>query len=186
MSGQFITHTKSKSNQVLCQFGNMAHSHLGAPGWVLASTYDFLSHMRIVDDFVGHQLFTQTTSAACELLLLRLPLSRLSLSRPTPLFSPFVKPTHHGTVCDHMRYHLLIYPSCQRQQVLITKDDTHCALWYHTMVCEHDGGGDALPDLGNIPPSKQFIYSLSYTPDMGIVNYFPCCFSLNRMCAYWK
>lgn len=40
--------------------------------------------------------------------------------------------------------------------------------------------------LGNIPPSKQYIYSPSYTPDMGIVNYFPCRFSLNSMCAYWK
>lgn len=47
------THTRSKVKlwKVPCQFGIKAHSHFGAPGWVLPNTRDFLSHMRIVDGF---------------------------------------------------------------------------------------------------------------------------------------
>lgn len=69
------------------------------------------------------------SASHCDLLS---PVSRL-----TPLFS-LLTHTHHDTVCDHMTCHLPIYLCCHRQQVLITKDVAHRALWYHTKVCDHD------------------------------------------------
>lgn len=56
------------------------------------------------------------------------------MSRLTPLFSPPWNP--HAMPQYGTAWHVICpYTSCcHGQQVLITKDVTHCGLWYHTKI----------------------------------------------------
>lgn len=71
-------------------------------------------------------------SVSCRALLLSTPLKSHLYSLPDQIHTSWHR------VWPHDMSSADIFCCCYRQQVLITKDVTHCALWYHTMVCDHD------------------------------------------------